>query len=124
DKFKKIYSEENINRLQEFVHNQLMQELANNPSLLNKNNGHYFVNGKEILYELLFPRGLTLETEQLQKYVFDSTLILEKVHTIDGFIEALSSPVVQARLQRIQYLIKMNSNDKSFRKYKYILEKE
>jgi hypothetical protein len=55
-----------------------------------------------IIYELSIPKGKVLYLKDVEGRTFDSTLILGKTHTVKELINALNSPTIKARFERIK----------------------
>lgn len=70
-----------------------------------KQHNKTFPTTQQILRELTIPKGTILYAKDIQGCTLDSSLMLEKVKTIDELINAFSSPIIKARFERIKFAI-------------------
>jgi len=78
------------------------QEIEENQIAQIKEHNKFSPTTGKIICELLIPKGTILYLRDVQGRTFDSTIMLEKVSTIDELINALSSPIIKARFERIK----------------------
>lgn len=76
----------------------------NQVAQISEHNKNFQTNGK-IICELLIPKNKILYQSDIEGCTFDSTIILDKIHTIKDLITALISPIIKARFERIKRTI-------------------
>lgn len=92
-------------RKQEIEENQTAQ--------IEEHNKNFQATGK-IICELLIPKGRKLYLRDVEGRTFDSTIILEKVGSLDNLTNALASPIIQARFQRIAHTTRYTEAEHKF----------
>ena len=81
------------------------------------NNKNFCTTGK-IIQELKIPKDRPLYLSDLQDHTFDSTIILRKVDSIKDLVNALNSPIVKARFERIKRSIENRNIPKKGREHR------
>ncbi len=87
--------------LNDFALETRKQEIGENQAAqIEAHNNKHFTTGK-IIQELKIPKDRILYLKDVEGHILDSTIILDKTHTIQDLIKALNSPIIKARFERI-----------------------
>src|SRR5690606_12351917 len=94
------------------------QEIEENKITQREEHNKPFATTEKIIYELTIPKGTILYLRDIEGRTFDSTIILNKIHTIKDLIIALDSPIIKARFERIKVSYLRSHNPKKGRDHR------